>query len=212
MQTRVILFRGRSCWSRLPATAQVNCIQRRLSYCRTSADRRSDEADFQRAVTAYRFWYPTVSCEGIFNGGREIGIKDSESVMIMSAGPRQVAFTANSDTPYGAGCLDLSSGPYRRRNAAGAVHRAGRRSPSGLDSRHGNPRPRRGQRWQAPDPAARLQGRTCPRAITSAGRNSNKVLIAVRSLPQNGDVQGAIDALRRIKIYPLVDAPPTRNW
>jgi hypothetical protein len=28
-----------------------------------------DEAGFQRAVTAYRFWYPTVSCEGIFNDG-----------------------------------------------------------------------------------------------------------------------------------------------
>jgi hypothetical protein len=45
-----------------------------------------DHTDFQRAVTAYRFWYPTVSCEGIFNGGRAIGIKDSENLMIMSAG------------------------------------------------------------------------------------------------------------------------------
>jgi hypothetical protein len=33
----------------------------------------SDETDFQRAVAAYRFWYPTVSCEGIFNGNREAG-------------------------------------------------------------------------------------------------------------------------------------------
>lgn len=32
-----------------------------------------DDADYQRAITAYRFWYPTVSVEGIFNGNREAG-------------------------------------------------------------------------------------------------------------------------------------------
>src|SRR5262245_10113182 len=76
------------------------------------AQKARDEADYHRAVTAYRFWYPTVSCEGIFNGCREVGMKDNESMMILSAGPRQVAFTANSDTPYGAGALDLKDGPY----------------------------------------------------------------------------------------------------
>src|SRR5262249_45178802 len=76
------------------------------------AQKARDEADYQRAITGYRFWYPTVSCEGIFNGNREKGIKDNESIIILSAGPRQVAFTANSDTPYGAGCLDLSAGPF----------------------------------------------------------------------------------------------------
>src|SRR6516162_3957365 len=76
------------------------------------AQKARDDADYQRAVTAYRFWYPTVSCEGIFNGGRSVGIKDNENILIMSCGPRQVAFTPNSDTPYGAGAIDLTSGPY----------------------------------------------------------------------------------------------------
>ena len=31
-----------------------------------AAGRLRDEGDLQRAVTAYRFWYPTVSVEGIF--------------------------------------------------------------------------------------------------------------------------------------------------
>src|SRR6516225_3486048 len=70
-----------------------------------------DEADFQRAVTAYRFWYPTVSAEGIFNGNRTIGLADNEAMGIASTGPRQVGFTLNSDTPYGAATLDLSNGP-----------------------------------------------------------------------------------------------------
>src|SRR4051812_32641829 len=67
------------------------------------AQKARDEADYQRAVTAYRFWYPTISCEGIFNGNREKGYKDNETIVVMSAGPRHVAFTPNSDTPYGAG-------------------------------------------------------------------------------------------------------------
>jgi hypothetical protein len=49
-----------------------------------------DDADFQRAVTAYRFWFPTVSCEGIFNGNRATGLKDDEHFAIMAGGPRQV--------------------------------------------------------------------------------------------------------------------------
>src|SRR5262245_13985439 len=49
-----------------------------------------DEADYQRAITAYRFWYPTISCEGIFNGNREKGVNDNESIVILSAGPRHV--------------------------------------------------------------------------------------------------------------------------
>jgi hypothetical protein len=71
-----------------------------------------DDADFQRAVTAYRFWYPTISCEGIFEGGRQAGIKDNEKMIMMACTPHQVAFTPNSDTPYGAGNLDLTDGPF----------------------------------------------------------------------------------------------------
>src|SRR5215813_973616 len=76
-----------------------------------TSQRARDDADFQRAMTAYRFWYPSVSVEGIFNGNREIGIKDGEDMGISAAGPRQVGFTLNSDTPYGSGVIDVSKGP-----------------------------------------------------------------------------------------------------
>src|SRR5215467_3618621 len=56
-----------------------------------------DDADYQRAIVAYRFWYPTVSVEGIFNGNREAGIRDNEAMGMASTGPRQVGFTLNSD-------------------------------------------------------------------------------------------------------------------
>src|SRR5215470_4985648 len=75
------------------------------------AQKARDEADYQRAITAYRFWYPTISCEGMINGNRQAGLQDNEGIMMMACGPRQVFFTPNSDTPYGAIGFDLSNGP-----------------------------------------------------------------------------------------------------
>src|SRR5262249_10439138 len=87
---------------------------------RDATQRARDDADYERAVTAYRFWYPTVSAEGICNGNREMGAKDNDSIMMMSAGPRHVLFTPNSDTPYAAAVLDVKNGPDVIRGPAGA--------------------------------------------------------------------------------------------
>jgi hypothetical protein len=164
-----------------------------------------DDADFQRAVTAYRFWYPTVSCEGIFNGNREKGINDNESLIILSAGPRQVAFTANSDTPYGAGALDLKDGPYVVELPPGPLIGLADDHHQGWILDMGLPGPDQGRGgkhlilppgYKGEPPAGHFVGHS----------RSFKVLIAVRSLPVKGDVKGAMDALRTIKIYPLATA------
>ncbi len=76
-----------------------------------AAQRALDDADYQRAITAYRFWYPTVNNEGVFNGLRELGIADNQSVGIVAIQPRHMLFTPNSDTPYGFAVLDLKDGP-----------------------------------------------------------------------------------------------------
>jgi hypothetical protein len=39
-----------------------------------------DDAAYQRALIAYRFWYPTVSNEGIFNGNCQAGIEDNVAI------------------------------------------------------------------------------------------------------------------------------------
>jgi hypothetical protein len=168
-----------------------------------------DDADYQRAITAYRFWYLTISCEGIFNGNREKAINDNESVVILSAGPRQLAFTANSDTPHGAGCLDLKDGPFVIELPPGPF--------IGLaDSHH--------QTWildmGLPGPDAGKGGKhlivqhdyrgEIPEGYYVGKSPSNKVLIAVRAMPVNGDMKGAMDALRRIKICPLATATNPR--
>lgn len=169
----------------------------------------SDDTDFQRAVTAYRFWYPTVSAEGIFNGNRELGIEDNRAIGIVAAGPRQTGFTLNSDTPYGSGTLDLADGPMVVELPPGPF--------IGLvDDHH--------QRWIAdmglPGPDAGKGGKhlILPPAYNgdipagySIGRSSSfKALLAVRALPADGDLQGAMDLLRAIRIYPLASAANPR--
>lgn len=164
-----------------------------------------DDADFQRAVTAYRFWYPTVSCHGIVEGGRNAGVKDNTSFMIMACGPRQVAFTPNSDTPYGAGAINLTDGPWVVEMPPGPF--------IGLvDDHH--------QGWVLdmglPGPAGAKGGKhlilppgykgEIPDGYFTGKSASNVVLVAIRSMPQNGDQKGALEALRTVKIYPLSSA------
>jgi hypothetical protein len=170
-----------------------------------AAERVRGEAAFQRAVTAYRFWYPTVSVEGIFNGNRQIGLADNETIGIASTGPLQVGFTLNSDTPYGAAALDLSDGPMVIDLPAGAY--------IGLvDDHH--------QRWiidmGIPGPDAGRGGKhlvlppgydgDVPDGYQVGRSSSFKVLIALRALPLDGDLPKAMDALRAVKVYALATA------
>ena len=77
-----------------------------------SARRAWEAVRARRAVEAYRFFYPTVSMEGIFRGNRDAGAVDSESATMVIAQPHHLGFTLNSDTPYAAGVLDLrETGP-----------------------------------------------------------------------------------------------------
>src|SRR5262245_3752129 len=102
------------------------------------AQRAQDDADYQRAVTAYRFWYPTVSMEGTFQGTRDAGVEDNKAAMIMAAGPRHVIFTANSDTPYMGATLNLKqAGPMGHRAAGRAISRRHQRSSLPLRQRPG---------------------------------------------------------------------------
>ncbi|MGH3644957.1 MAG: DUF1254 domain-containing protein [Mycobacterium sp.] len=166
-----------------------------------------DDADFQRAVVAYRFWYPTVSAEGIFNGNREIGIADNEAIGIAFCGPRQVGFTLNSDTPYGSAALDLSAGPIVIELPAGPY--------IGLVNDHH-------QRWITdmgiPGPDAGAGGKyvitppgfagTIPADCHAAASATLKVLLAVRAMPVGGDVEAALQSLRSITIHPLNSGTP----
>lgn len=167
----------------------------------TSQQVRADQA-LQRAVVAYRYWYPTVSVEGIFNGNRAVGIADGKQWGIAATGPRQVGFTLNSDTPYGSATLDLSQGPMVIELPPGAY--------IGLVNDHN-------QGWVQdlglPGPDAGKGGRhivlppgydgSVPAGYHVGRSASLKNLLAIRALPVGGDLPRAMDALRAVKIYAL---------
>src|SRR5262245_52783280 len=170
-----------------------------------------DDADYQRAVTAYRFWYPAVSVEGIFNGNRALGMQDNESMGISAAGPRQVGFTLNSDTPYGSGCLDLSAGPMVIEIPPGAYIGLVNDHYQGWVLDLGLPGPNEGKGGKHLVVPPGYKGEL-PEGYQISHSLSLKNLIAVRALPLKGDQKGALDSLRKIKIYPLVDPAKTISF
>lgn len=167
-----------------------------------AAQRAADDADLQRAVTAYRFWYPTVSMGGIFEGNRSAGIADNTAIGIAACGPRQVGFTLNSDTPYGSAALDLTDGPMVIDMPAGPFIGL-------IDDHH--------QRWITdmgiPGPDAGAGGTyvvtgpqwdgQVPAGVYHSQASTNKVLLAIRSMPVDGDQDAALNALRTIAVHRL---------
>ena len=161
---------------------------------------RNDQV-FQRAVQAYRFWYPTVSAQGIFNGVGKMGMKDNEKVLYTLASPASPGFTPNVDTPYAVGVLDLKDGPMVIEVPAGPY--------IGLvDDHH--------QRWildiGIPGPDAGKGGKHLilppgykeeePAGYYVGRAQSYKLLLALRALPAKGDMKAAMDLLSKVKIYP----------
>ncbi len=168
--------------------------------------RAADEAAFQRAVTAYRFWYPAVSAEGLMAGLESAGAKVNETMTVLSAKPHAIGFTPNSDTPYGAGRFDLStSGPLVVEMPPGAFIAVADDHYQGWILDMGVPGPDAGKGGKHLILPPDYKGQ--PPAGYHTGRSaSNAVLMAIRSIPPGGDLGAAMDALKRIKIYPLSTA------
>src|SRR5262245_34309503 len=76
-----------------------------------TVQRAYDAADLNRAIQAYRFFYPTVSGMAIINGNEAVGVALNKVFGTLDTQPRHMGFTLNSDTPYGPILLDLRAGP-----------------------------------------------------------------------------------------------------
>ncbi len=168
-----------------------------------------DDADLNRAIQAYKFFYPTVSGAAIVRGNEQIGVIPNKVFGVLDCAPEQLVFTANSDTPYGPLMLDLSIGPLVVELAPG---------PLIVCSMDVN------QRWVAdmglPGPDAGKGGKHLllppdyTGEVPSSGyyvhrASSNRQIVGARSLPVNGDVKGAKERLKTIKVYPY---KKTAGW
>src|SRR5262249_7677329 len=152
------------------------------------SQRMYDEADLNRATQAYRFFYPTVSGAAILRGNADAGVVDNMVFGTLDTKPRHVGFTYNSDTPYGMVQLDLSHGPFVVELPPGPLIVAT------IDVN---------QRWVAdmgvPGPDAGKGGTHLLAGPDYKGdppdgyhvwhSTSNRLLVGVRSIPENGDVK-----------------------
>lgn len=164
-----------------------------------------DQADYQRAITAYRFWYPTVSIEGMFSGNREHGIRDGESMPILSARPHHLIFTANSDTPYAGGAIDVKEGPYVIEMPPGPFVGLANDHHQGWVLDLGLTGPDKGQGGKHLVLPPGYKGEV-PKGYFVGTSPTYKVFVAIRSLPVKGDLKVARDALKSVRIYPLSTA------
>lgn len=161
-----------------------------------------DEADLYRAVQAYKFFYATVSGYAMLKGSINAGLVPNKVFGMMDTKPRHVGYTLNSDTPYGPFLLDLSKGPMVIELPPGPLIVAA------LDIN---------QRWVAdmgiPGPDAGKGGKhlilppgytgEIPSGYHVWKSTTNNLSVGARSMPQNGDVAGAIELIKTIKVYPL---------
>jgi len=161
-----------------------------------------DDTDLNRAVQAYRFFYPNVSIAGLIKGFETVGLVDNKVFGILEGRPNQVLFTPNSDTPYAAIPLDLTAGPIVIELPEGPLIGVA----NDLNFRWvidiGLPGPDggKGGKHIIVPPGYKEQ---LPADYYAGHSTTNRLSLIVRSLPVNGDLKGAIDRIQTVKIHPL---------
>lgn len=166
------------------------------------------DAVLTRAITAYRFFYPTVSGAALFRGNEAVGIVDNRVFGMLDARPHHAGFTFDSDMPYGRVQLNLRDGPIVVALPAGPL------VTSAIDIN---------QRWVADmglaGPDAGKGGRHVILPPDHHGEVPSghhlwhsptfRVLVSARALPLDGDFHGAMSLIRSIEVRP---AAPPPDW
>jgi len=164
-----------------------------------------NNTDLGRAIEAYKFFYPTVSTEGHLQDFIDLDNPNKTAVKF-AAGPRHEILTGNGDTPYAAGTLDLkANGPMVVELPPGTY--------LGLVNDHnmrwvvdmGRIGPDNGQGGKylilPPDYLGNI-----PAGYYTGKSDTWKDLLFVRYLSPDGNITKGLDALDRIKVYPLAKA------
>jgi hypothetical protein len=167
-----------------------------------------DDADFNRAVSAYRFFYPTVSIMATWKGNLAAGMVPNKVFGILEGTPQQLVFTPNSDTPYAGLVLDLSAGPMVVELPPGPLMC----TANDLNQRWvidmGLPGPDAGHGGKHVISGPGYRG-AVPDGAYSGTATTNRVLVLLRALPRGNDMAGAIEEIKTVKVYPL---QPTEGW
>jgi hypothetical protein len=161
-----------------------------------------DDSDLNNAITAYKFFYPTVSILATWKGNEAAGLLTNKQFMILEGSPKQFVFTPNSDTPYEGASIDLTDGPMVVELPPGALMCV----VNDMNQRYvmdmGLPGPDAGKGGKHLILPPRYKGKI-PVGYFTGTPTTNHVLLLVRAIPPAGDSQAAIEKLKSVKLYPL---------
>jgi hypothetical protein len=171
-------------------------------------ERTYNETDLDRAVQAYRFFYPTVSGMALWKGNLKLGAVPNEAFGVLDTQPRHVGFTYNSDTPYGFLVLDLEAGPMTVEVPAGPLIIIAMDVNQRWIADMGVPGPDAGRGGKhlvlGPD-----SGEEVPSGFHVSRSSTYRAVVGVRALPVAGDVKAALELIKTIRVRPLV---PPSGW
>jgi hypothetical protein len=169
---------------------------------RETAERAYDDADLNRAIQTYRFFYPNVSVYGFLAGFEPLGANYNQTAVVLESFPRHVLFTSNSDAPLASFPIDLTPGPVAIELPQGPLLGLANDLNSRWIMDVGLPGPDAGKGGKHLILPPSYRGRIPP-GHYSGQSTTNRLVLIVRSLPIGGDIQGALARLYLIRAYPL---------
>lgn len=160
-----------------------------------------DDIDLNRALQAYRFFYPSVSFFALWKNSLASGVVPNRVFNQIQSTPRRLAFTPNADTPYSTLFLDLSQGPLVVEMPPGplmsVVNDLNQRWVADL----GLPGPDAGKGGKHLLLPPGYQGEIPPGYHVSHS-STNRALMLIRAMPKGG-AEAAYALMRTVKVYPL---------
>ena len=204
---------GTGCATTQQAFAQGNEYTFKLGFpSGDTAQAANDATDLRRAIEAYKFFYPTVATEGVFQQFEPHGMLWNEVGIIMPQDPEQQFLYANQDTPYLMSFLDLKdAGPMVIELPAGPYigvimdHNQEWFGDIGLIG------PNKGKGDRAIVLPPDFNGEV-PLGYTPYYAKTWKVAVFNRILSKTGSYKEALDYAHQLKVYPLTEAAFTPTY
>ncbi len=170
-----------------------------------------DDADLNRAIQTYRFFYPTVSILATWDGNIAAGCVPNQTFAIMDGAPAQIVFTPNSDTRYAGLPLDLSNGPIVMEVPAGPIMSAVNDMNQLWIMDIGMPGPDKGKGGKHIILPPNYIGEV-PSGYYVGKSTTNQVLVLLRAIPADNNPETGEKLMRSVKVYPLGKQATELNW
>ena len=174
-----------------------------------TVDRVYDEIDLNRAVSAYRFFFPSVSMYTIYKGNLVSGAVPNHTAVVVSDPLLMRCFTPNSDTPYAGLLFDVSAGPMVLELPPGPLMGTVNDLNQLWVLDCGLPGPDHGEGGKHLMLPPGYDG-DIPDGYHVGRATTYRLLNLLRALPAHGDLAGAIELVKTVKAYPL-DATEARE-